>query len=62
MDPDPAILVINLQDVSHKIIFITIFSGYYNLHLHDFSEIKTQIESKNIWNQGFCYYFGMMIE
>jgi hypothetical protein len=64
MDPDPAILVIDLQDASKKLIFNTIFSAYYFLkvHLHHFSKIKSQKESKKRRNQGFSYYFCMIIE
>ncbi len=44
--------------------FNTIFSAYYFLkvHLHHFSKIKSQKESQNSRNQGFSYYFCMMIE
>ncbi len=47
-----------------KIIFNTICSAYYiwKVHLHHFSEIKSQKESQNRRNQGFSYYFYMMIE
>jgi hypothetical protein len=47
-----------------KLIFNTIFSAYYFLkvHLHHFSKIKSQKESQNIRNQGFSYYFCMMIK
>jgi hypothetical protein len=40
------------------------FSTYYflKLHLHHFSKIKSQKESQNSRNQGFSYYFCMMIE
>jgi hypothetical protein len=64
MDPDPAIFVIDLQDASKKLIFNTIFSAYYFLkvHLHTFSEIKSQKESQNRRNQGFSYYFCMTIK
>ena len=64
MDPDPAIFVIDLQHASKKLIFNIIFSAYYFLkeHLHHFSKIKSQKESQNIRNQGFYYYFCMMIE
>ncbi len=64
MDPDHAIFVIDLQDASKKLIFNTIFSAYYFLkvHLHNFSKIKSQKESQNRRNQGFSYYFCMMIE
>ncbi len=45
-------------------IFNTIFSAYYFLkvQLHHFSKIKSQKESQNSRNQGFSYYFCMMIE
>ena len=64
MDPDPAIFVIDLQDASKKLIFNTIFSAYYfmKVHLHHFSKIKSQKESQNRKNQGFSYYFCMMME
>ena len=63
MDPDPAIFVIDLQDASKKQIFNT-NSAYYFLkvHLHHFSKIKCKNESQNRRNQGFSYYFYMMIE
>jgi hypothetical protein len=63
-DPDPAIFVIDLQDASKKLIFQHNFSAYYFLkvHLHQFSKIKSQKESQNSRNQGFSYYFCMMIE
>ncbi len=32
------------------------------LHLHHFSKIKSQKESQNCKNQGFSYYFCMVIE
>ncbi len=62
--PDPAIFVIDLQDASKKLIFNTIFSAYYFLkvYLHHFSKIKSQKESQNSKNQGFSYYFCMIIE
>ncbi len=66
MDPDPdsTIFVIDLQDSSKKLIFNKKFSAYYFLkvHLHHFSTIKRQKESQNRRNQGFSYYFCMMIE
>jgi hypothetical protein len=63
-DPDPAIFVIDLQDASKKLIFNTFFSAYFflKLHLHHFSKIKSPKESQNSRNQGFSYYFCMMIE
>jgi hypothetical protein len=47
-----------------KLIFNKIFSAYYFLkvHLYHFSKIKSQKESQNGRNQGFSYYFCMMIE
>ncbi len=60
-DPDPAIFVIDLQDNSKKLIFNTIISAY-KVHLHHFSKIKSQEESQHRRNQGFSYYFCMMIE
>ncbi len=46
LDPDPAIFVIDLQDISKKLIFEHNFSAYYflKLHLHHFSKIKSQKE------------------
>jgi hypothetical protein len=63
-DPDPAIFVTNPQDASKKLIFNSIFSANYflKLHLHHFSKIKSQNESIYSRNQGFSYYFWMMIE
>jgi hypothetical protein len=64
MDLDPAIFVIDLQHASKKLIFNTVFSSYYFLkvYLHHFSKRKSQKESQNRRNQGFSYYFCMMIE
>ncbi len=47
-----------------KTNFLQIVSAYYFLkvHLHHFSKIKSQKESQNSRNQGFSYYFCMMIE
>jgi hypothetical protein len=40
------------------------FSAYYFLKvfLHNFSKVKSQKEVKNSRNQGFSYYFCLMIE
>jgi hypothetical protein len=64
MDLDPAIFVIDLQDVSKKQIFLHNFFCLLLLkvHLDHFSKIKRQKESQNGRNQGFSYYFCMMIE
>ncbi len=58
-DPDPAIFVTDLQKTNLKSL-----SAYYflKLHLHHFSKIKSQKKSQNSKNQGFSYYFCMMIE
>ncbi len=63
-DPDPAIFVIDLQYASKKPNFSHNFAAYYFLkvHLHHLSKIKSQKESQNSRNQGFSYYFCMMIE
>jgi hypothetical protein len=63
-DPDPAIFVVDLQDANKNLFFKTIFSAYYFLkvNLHHFSKIKSQKESQNSRNQGYSYYFCMMIE
>ncbi len=47
-----------------KLILFKIFSAYYFLkvHFHHFSKIKSQKELQNSRNQGFSYYFWMMIE
>ncbi len=47
-----------------KLIFNTNFSAYYFLkvHLHHFSKIKSLKELQNSRNQGFSYYFCMMIQ
>ncbi len=61
--PDPAIFVIDLQDVSKKLIFEHNFFCYFlKLHLHHFTKIKSQKEYQNIRNQGFSYYFCIVIE
>ncbi len=40
------------------------FSAYFFLkvHLHHFSKLKNQKKSENSRNQGFAYYFCLMIE
>ncbi len=67
MDPDwdPAIFVIDLQHANKKLIFWNSFSAYYFLkvHLHHFSTKKGhKKKSQNSRNQGFSYYFCLMIE
>jgi hypothetical protein len=64
MDPDHALFVIGLQDARKKLIFEHNFFRLILLkvHLHHFSKIKSQKESQNSRNQGFSYYFCMLIE
>ncbi len=65
MDPDPAIFIIEPSRCQQKTNLLTqFFSAYYFLkvHLHHISKIKSQKESPNSRNQGFFYYFCMMIE
>ncbi len=59
-DPDPAIFVSDLQDSNKTIFFLLItFKGTFTL----FSKIKSKKEkSQNSMNQGFSYYFYLMIE
>jgi hypothetical protein len=42
MDPDPAFLIIDLQESNKKLIFFIKFSASYFLkvHLHNFPKIK----------------------
>ncbi len=58
MDPDLAIFVPDLQDANIKLFFLLITFW----HLHHFSNIKSHKESQNSRNQGFSYYFCLMIE
>ncbi len=68
MDPDPGSGSCYFRHwpsrCQKKLIFNTIFSAYYflKLHFHHFSKIKSQKESQNSKNQGFSYYFCMIIE
>jgi hypothetical protein len=64
LDPDPTILVIDLQDANKKLIFFQSFSAFYFLkvYLHHFSKINCQKKSQNSRNQGFAYFFCFMIE
>jgi hypothetical protein len=63
-DPDPAVLVIDLQEANKKLIFLTSFSAYFCLkvHLHIFSKIKSQKEVTKQYESSFCIYFCLMIE
>ncbi len=62
-DPDPVIFVIDLQDANKKLIKKKSFCAYYFLKLHSsFSKDKKSKRSQNSRNQGFSYYFCLMIE
>jgi hypothetical protein len=45
-----------------KTIFFSSDCYFLKVNLHHFSKIKSQQESQNSRNQGFSYYFCMMIE
>ncbi len=61
MDSDPAIFVIDLQDANKNFFFLSLYS--VKVHLHHFSNIKSHQEATNqSRNQGFSYYFCLMIE
>jgi hypothetical protein len=66
MDPDPAIFVIDLQEANKKekflkkVFLLVIYEGTFTVH--NFSKIKSQKEVQNSRNQGFSYYFCLMIE
>ncbi len=68
VDPDPAIFVIDLQSANKKLMFFkNRFSAYYFLKEHFtltsyFSKIKSQKEVTSSRNQGFSYYFCLVIE
>ncbi len=65
-DPDPSIFIIDLQDANQKIIFLTkffcilLFEGTFTSFFKGFTVVKKK--SQNSRNQGFPYYFCLMIE
>ncbi len=78
VDPDPRIMPLSTGSVSgcgsgscyfrhwpsrrhQKLNFLKRFSAFY-FNLHHFSKIKVQQKSQNSRNQGFSYYFCLMIE
>ncbi len=63
-DPDPAIFVIDLQDASKKLILTQFFLliTFWKYIYIIFQRYKSQKVSQNRRNQGFSYYFCMMIE
>ncbi len=60
-DPDPAIFVNDLQDAIKKLIWRFFTFYFLKVHLLHFSK-KGQKKSQNSKNQGFSYYFFLMIE
>jgi hypothetical protein len=57
-DPDPAIIVIDLQEAKNNLSFLLFtFEGTFT----SFFKEKDQ-KSQNSRNQGFSYYFCLMIE
>jgi hypothetical protein len=45
------------------ILFVSFFDYYFlKVHLHHFSEIRSHKKVTKQWNQGFSYYFFLMIE
>jgi hypothetical protein len=65
MDPDHAIFVIGLKVANKKLI---IFTNFFCLILFEgtftsfFKDKKSKRVTKNSRNQGFSYYFCMMME
>jgi hypothetical protein len=64
MDPDPALFVIDFQDANKKLIkkkffCLLLFEGPFKT---SFSKIKSQKTSQSSRNQGFSYYFCLVIE
>ncbi len=61
---DPTIFVIDLQDVSNKLIFEHKFFCFllFEATFTSFFKDKKSKRVTNIRNQGFSYYFCMMIE
>ncbi len=58
MDPDPVIFVIDLQDANRKLFFWSLlFEDTFTSFFKDKSK-----KSQNRRNQGFSYYFCLMIE
>jgi hypothetical protein len=64
-DPDPSIFIIDLQDANKKRIFflkffcIVLFEGTFTSF---FKDKKSKRSHKTVENQGFSYYFCLMIE
>jgi hypothetical protein len=65
-DQDPAIFaLIDHQKANKKLIFYKVFlliRYFLKEHLNNFSKKNVQKKSQNSRNQGFSYYFCLMIE
>ncbi len=64
-DPDPAIFVtLDLQDANKKLIYFFYFFCWllFEGTITSFLKIKSQKEDTNNRNQGFSYYFCLVIE
>ncbi len=62
MDPDPAIFVIDLQDANKKLKKVFLLFTFWT-HIYIISQrLKVQKKSQNSKNQGFSYFFCLMIE
>ena len=60
---DPAIFVIDLQRCRQQICKKKFSASYFlKVHLHHFSKIKSPKDVTNSRNQGFSFYFCLMIE
>ncbi len=61
MDPDPAIFVIDLQDANKKLFLsqVLLLKVHNNIIIQREKVIKKSLNSRN---QGFYYYFCLMIE
>jgi hypothetical protein len=61
MDPDPAVFVIDHQVPTKNCFFL--FEGTLTTFtVHHFSKIKSKKKSQNNRDQGFAYYFCLMIK
>jgi hypothetical protein len=58
-DSDPAIFVIDLLDANKKLIFLKFFCLL--LFEGTFTSFFQDKKLKSSWNQGFSYYFCLMI-
>ncbi len=63
-DPAPAIFVIDLQDANNKLIKKKVFLliTFWRYICIMFQRLKVQKKSQNSRNQGFSYYFCLLIE